>query len=151
MENEYGVSTDTQFAVQISTEVRIQNLDTFALKSDVKASGKEEAQKGKVKRETFPEFMARNPHFFSEQEDRPHQPYPPCRPGYRRVMDLRSGLTFEVAKANLSQKEKEKIALENPQGWNPSLIETRGDYHSRRYMESLHVPPLHWHQKVKIY
>ncbi len=66
-------------------------------------------------------------------------------------MDLRSGLTFEVAKANLSQKEKEKIALENPKGWNPSLIETRGDYHSRRYMESLHVPPLHWHQKVKIY
>ena len=141
MENEYGVSTDTQFAVQISTEVRIQNLDTFALKSDVKASGKEEAQKGKVKRETFPEFMARNPHFFSEQEDRPHQPYPPCRPGYRRVMDLRSGLTFEVEKANLAQKEKDKVALENPQGWNPSLVETRGDYHSRRYMENLHVPP----------
>ncbi len=47
-------------------------------------------------------------------------------------MDLRSGLTFEVEKANLAQKEKEKIAMENPQGWNPSLVETRGDYHSRR-------------------
>ncbi len=56
-------------------------------------------------------------------------------------MDLRSGLTFEVEKAGLPQKEKEKIALENPQGWNPSLVETRGDYHSRRYMENLHVPP----------
>ncbi len=53
---------------QFSTEVRIQNLDTVALKSDIKTSGKEEAQKGKVKRETFPEFMARNPHFFSEQK-----------------------------------------------------------------------------------
>ena len=57
-------------------------------------------------------------------------------------MDLRSGLTFEVEKANLAQKEKDKIALENPQGWNPSLVETRGDYHSRRYMENLPVPPL---------
>ncbi len=42
MENEYGASTDTQFAVQISTEVRVQNLDTFAPKSDAKASEKEE-------------------------------------------------------------------------------------------------------------
>ncbi len=116
MENEYGASTDTQFAVQISTEVRVQNLDTFAPKSDFKTRGKEEEQKGKVKRETFPEFKARNPHFFSEQEDRPHQPYPPCRPGYRRVMYLRSGLTFEVEKEGLPQKEKEKIALENPHG-----------------------------------
>ncbi len=56
-------------------------------------------------------------------------------------MDMRTGLMFEVEKAGLPQKEKEKIALENPQGWNPSLVETRGDYHSRQYMESLRVPP----------
>ncbi len=56
-------------------------------------------------------------------------------------MDMRTGLMFEVEKAGLPQKEKEKITLEGPQGWIPSLEETRGDYHSRRYMESLHVPP----------
>ncbi len=57
------------------------------------------------------------------------------------VMDMRTGLTFEVEKVGLPQKEKEKIALEGPQGWNPSLVEIQGNYHSRRYMESLHVPP----------
>ncbi len=40
-------------------------------------------------------------------------------------MDMRTGLMFEVEKVGLPQKEKEKIALENPQGWNPSLVETR--------------------------
>jgi hypothetical protein len=54
---------------------------------------------------------------------------------------MRTGLIFKVEKAGLPQKEKDKIALENTQGWNPSLVETRGDYHSRRYMESLHVIP----------
>ncbi len=52
----------------------------------------------------------------------------PCHPGYGRVMDMRTGLMFEVEKAELPQKEKEEIALEGPQGWNPSLEETRGDY-----------------------
>ncbi len=54
---------------------------------------------------------------------------------------MHTGLMFEVEMAGLAQKEKEKIAQENPQGWNPSLVETRGEYHSRQYMESLHVPP----------
>jgi hypothetical protein len=47
LENEYGATADTQFAVQISTEVRVQNLETFALKSDFKTSGKEEEKKEK--------------------------------------------------------------------------------------------------------
>jgi hypothetical protein len=47
MENEFGASTETQFAVQISTEVRVQNLDTFTLKSDIKASEKEEEKREK--------------------------------------------------------------------------------------------------------
>jgi hypothetical protein len=108
---------------------------------DFQANEKENKQKGRVMRETFPEFMRRNPHFFSVQEDRPNQPYPPCRPGYRRVMDMRTGLTFEIEKAKLPLMEKEEVALNCPTGWNPSLVETRGDYHSRRYMESLHVSP----------
>jgi hypothetical protein len=87
MENEYGASTDTQFAVQITKEVRIQNLDTFALKSDVKTDGKEKAKKGKVKRETFPEFM------------------------------------------------------ENPQGWNPSLIEKRGSITADGIWKAFMYPP----------
>jgi hypothetical protein len=47
MEKEYGSSTDAHFALQISTEVNVENLDKFA-----------------------PDSMARNPHFYSEQEDR---------------------------------------------------------------------------------
>ncbi len=30
---------------------------------------------------------------------------------------MRTGLMFEVEKAGLPQKEKEKITLESPQGW----------------------------------
>jgi hypothetical protein len=54
---------------------------------------------------------------------------------------MRTGLMFEVEKAGSSMKETEKVALEYPRGWSPSLEETRGDYHSKQYMESLHVSP----------
>ncbi len=76
MEEEYGASTDTQFAVQTSTEVRVQNFDKFAPRSYFKATEKEDKQKGKVKRETFRKLMKNNPHVFNELEDRPHQSYP---------------------------------------------------------------------------
>ncbi len=61
MENEYGVSTDTQFAVQIFTEERVKNLDTFASKSDAKTDGKEEAQKGKSEKRNFPRIHGKEP------------------------------------------------------------------------------------------
>ncbi len=54
---------------------------------------------------------------------------------------MRNGLTFEIEKAKLPLMEKNEVALEDPPGWNPSLGETRGDYHSRRYMENLYVSP----------
>ncbi len=54
---------------------------------------------------------------------------------------MRNGLTFEIEKTKLSLVVKDQVALESPPGWNPSLGETRGDYHSRRYMENLQVPP----------
>ena len=51
-------------------------LRQFANKLDFQANEKEKKQMGRVMRETFPEFMRRNPHFFSVQEDRPNEPYP---------------------------------------------------------------------------
>lgn len=54
---------------------------------------------------------------------------------------MRTGLTFEIEKAKLPLMEKDKVALGGPPGWNPSMGETRGDCHSRRYMENLHVSP----------
>ena len=66
IEEKFGATTDAQFTVQISTEVRVQNVDKFVPYLDFKANGKEDKQKERVKRETFPEFMKRNPHFFSE-------------------------------------------------------------------------------------
>ncbi len=73
MENEYGASTDTQFAVQISTEVRVQNLDKIAPQYEIQNKDKDEK---KEKRETFLEFMVRYPYLYSEQEDKPYQSYP---------------------------------------------------------------------------
>lgn len=77
MEEKFGATTGAQFNLKISTEVRVQNLDNLAPKLDFLANEKENKQKGRVMRETFPEFMRRNPHFFGVQEDRPNQPYPP--------------------------------------------------------------------------
>ncbi len=70
MEDQFGASANTQFTVQISTEVRVQNMGGVAPPTEVTVPGKEDEQKERVKRETFSEFVRRNPHFFSEQEDR---------------------------------------------------------------------------------
>ncbi len=63
-----------EFQSKNSTEVRVQNLDNLVPKLDFLANEKENKQKGKMTRITFTEFMRRNPHFFSIQEDRPNQP-----------------------------------------------------------------------------
>ncbi len=81
MEREYVSSTDTQFDVQIYTEVRVQNLDKFAPRSDFEATVKKDKDKEKWKRETFIEFMVKNSHLYSEQEDQPHQSFPPVEQG----------------------------------------------------------------------
>ena len=81
MEEKFGATTGANFNVKISTEVRVQNLDNLAPRLDFLANEKENKQKGRVMRETFPEFMRRNPHFFSVQEDRTNQTYPPVDQG----------------------------------------------------------------------
>jgi hypothetical protein len=105
IENEYGSSADTQFAVQITTEERVLSWDKMTPRYVFQANGREDEDKERGKRETFLEFMVKNSHLYSEQEDRPHQ-LAPCRPGYSRVMDMRTGLMFEVEKAGLPQKDK---------------------------------------------
>jgi hypothetical protein len=57
MEDKFTASTDTPFTVQIYTEVRVLNLDKFSHQPYSKATGKEDKQKERVKRETFPEFV----------------------------------------------------------------------------------------------
>ncbi len=69
MEDKFGASTDTQFRVQIFTEVRVKNLDKFGHQLNSKAIVKVDYQKERVKREKFPEFVKRNPTFFMEQEE----------------------------------------------------------------------------------
>ncbi len=60
-----------------------------------------------------------------------------------------TGLMFEVEKAGLPQKEKEKIALDNPQGWNPSLVERRGIITADGTWKAF-TSPLQWGLKMKI-
>jgi hypothetical protein len=65
------------------------------------------------------------------------------------VMDMRTGLMFEVEKAGLPQKEKEKIVLENSQGWNPPWSKHGGISQQKEHGKPS-FPPLHRGRKMKI-
>jgi hypothetical protein len=95
--------------------VRVQNLNKISPRSEFQANGKEDKDKGKGKSETFLEFTMGAPHFYSEQEDRPHQSYPTVD----QVMDMCTGLMFAVKRRVYLRNRKRKLHWKIPKVGNP--------------------------------